>query len=130
MKKVLYAVLVGFGITTFLLALWKYLNPEFNPLWIEVCFSLWLLFEVYSLYSEYAEARQHAPRSRDTQVKLVWFRSSILMAVVFIALVIFIGKDIYVKNNWIIPIIVSFLFFYFSILIQSVLAIYKNNFCK
>ncbi len=128
MQKVLYAVLVGLGITTFLLALWKCLNPEFNPLWVEVCFSLWLLFEVYSLYSEYAEVRQHASRRRDTQVRLVWFRSSILMVVAFIALVIFIGKDIYTGNNWLIPIVISFLFFYFGILIQSILTIYKNNF--
>jgi hypothetical protein len=125
MRKVAYAVLISFGLGT-LLALWKCLNPEFNPLWIEVCFSLWLLFEVYSLYSEYAEMRQHASRRRDTQVALVWFRSSILMVVAFIALVIFIGKDIYIKNYWMVPIITSLLLFYFGILIQSILMVLRK----
>jgi len=125
--RTLYVTSFILVILVLFLSVGSLVDPRFNPLWAEACFGLWLFVQSYILYREYVTNRNRDPKSKDTRVRLVWFRGSITMIITFLILLIVFRRNIPAVSAWLMPMIMSFVVFYFCVILQAIYYTYKET---
>lgn len=124
--RILYVTSFILIILVLFLSVGSLVDPRFNPLWAEACFGLWSFVQSYILYREYVASRNREPESKDTRVRLVWLRSNIVMIITFLLLFVVFTRNMPTVSAWLMPMIMSFVVFYFCIILQAIYYVYKE----